>query len=102
MRLALQLGMHLHELYGWSGPITHRQYEAWQQFMEDEWSHPSRSDWYAMQIAHVMARTMGGSRADLADLQLKFSRAGSSSIKEETKWAQEKWFAAVGYHGKRN
>lgn len=44
---------------GWPGPMTHRQFMAWQFWEAEQWNQPSRSDYYAMLIAnrvdHVLA-----------------------------------------------
>lgn len=36
---------------GWSGPMTHRQFDAWQEWFELDLEKPDRHDFYAMQIA---------------------------------------------------
>lgn len=41
---------------GWPGPMTHRQFEAWQWWLREEWNHPSRSDHYLMQIVAELLR----------------------------------------------
>lgn len=43
--------MHLHDLMGWTGPMTHRQYVAWQKWLSSQWNEPSRTDHYLMQVA---------------------------------------------------
>lgn len=43
--------MHLHDVLGWTGPVTHRQYVAWQQFLRDDMNRPSRADHYVMQAS---------------------------------------------------
>ena len=35
----------------WEGPVTHRQYLAWQAWLDEEWNRPDRSDYYQMQTA---------------------------------------------------
>lgn len=42
---------------GWSGPMTHRQFEVWSTWLNMENNQPSRSDYYAMQIAFYVARS---------------------------------------------
>lgn len=42
--------MHLHELLGWQGPMTHRQYVAWQEWLKIEQNQPDRGDHYVMQL----------------------------------------------------
>lgn len=51
LRLAHELKKQLHEIMGWPGPMTHRQFLVWQAWLDKEWNVPSRSDWYAMQTA---------------------------------------------------
>lgn len=50
--------MHLHQVLGWDGPMTARQYRAWQRFLLDDYNRPSRSDHYAMQVAAEVFRTI--------------------------------------------
>jgi hypothetical protein len=56
-RLAQQLGKHLHELMGWSGPMTHRQFVLWCHWLDYEYNLPSRTDYYLMQVACENRRT---------------------------------------------
>lgn len=41
---------------GWNGPdgtplpMTYRQMEAWEAFLEEDWNTPDRADWYRMQL----------------------------------------------------
>lgn len=39
---------------GWPGPLTHRQYETWQAWLEQQWNEPSRTDHYLMSVARMM------------------------------------------------
>ena len=75
--LADRLGMHLHDLLGWPGPMTHRQFVAWQRWLRDRWEVPSRSDYYLMQIAFEarnILRSLGGGGRSLSmeDFRLQF------------------------------
>ena len=45
--------MHLHELMGWSGPMTDRQYNAWLNWLDADMNNPSRADYYAMMVAQA-------------------------------------------------
>ncbi len=49
--------MHLHELMGWPGPMTHIQFVMWQDWLRHEMDVPSRSDHYLMQIASEVHKT---------------------------------------------
>lgn len=65
---------------GWDQPdgMTHRQFEAWQQWLDDTYSQPDRSDFYSMQIAAEIRAFMGmfarggGKKVELADFVLRF------------------------------
>jgi len=46
----------LHEAMGWEGPLTARQYEVWQAWLDLQWNRPSRTDHYLMQIAAQVTR----------------------------------------------
>lgn len=48
--------MPLHEAIGFRGPLTHRQYEAWQAWLCKEWNEPDRHDHYLMLIAAEVKR----------------------------------------------
>ncbi len=56
----------MHELMGWKGPLTHRQYQAWCEWYMDN---PSRSDWYAAQTALEVRRVFG--KGKLEDMRLR-------------------------------
>ncbi len=45
---------------GWPGPMTHRQYLVWQEWLNQEWNRPDRSDHYAMQVAKTVAQSAAG------------------------------------------
>jgi hypothetical protein len=52
--LARECGKTINELLGWQGPLTHRQFQMWQEwvFIVDK-NHPSRDNYYMMQCAQV-------------------------------------------------
>lgn len=35
--------------------MTHKQFEAWQAWLQEEWNKPSRADHYAMRISNILA-----------------------------------------------
>jgi hypothetical protein len=41
---------------GWEGPLTHRQLQAWNKWLDEQWNNPSRADWYQMQTSSEIAR----------------------------------------------
>lgn len=67
--------MHLHDLLGWDGPMSHRQYLAWQEWLREDRNHPSRSDYYLMRVARevILPHLVEGAEPpDLNDYVLKF------------------------------
>lgn len=53
--LAHELGQSLNELLGFDGPLTHRQYLGWNEWLREQWNRPDRADHYRMQIASSMS-----------------------------------------------
>lgn len=48
--------MHLHDLMGWPGPMTHRQFLAWQAWQRLDIEQPQRAEIvYTMQVAQAAA-----------------------------------------------
>ena len=43
-------------MIGWSPPLTHRQYAAWQAWRELQWDRPTRDNFYQMQTACEVRR----------------------------------------------
>jgi hypothetical protein len=65
LRLAHSLGKHLHELMGWPGPLTYRQYKTWEAWLEAEWNRPSRTDHYLMQLNATLIAVNSKARANV-------------------------------------
>jgi hypothetical protein len=60
--LAVDLGKHLHELMGWSGPMTYKQGRAWfhWRWQRWRWEAPTYSDMCALRAAQVHVKmTLG-------------------------------------------
>lgn len=71
-----ELGIHLHELLGWPGPMTHRQFLAWQAWRRIDVGVPGKTELYLANVAAEVRRTPGrvwGKEPDVAlqDLFLK-------------------------------
>jgi hypothetical protein len=103
MRIAQETKQDLRSLCGWSGPLTHRQYLTWTEYLQGQWNEPDRHDWYQMQTAYIVARVLGGSKGDLEDFKLSFRAVSQSvpaghsmTLEEETAYAQQAWFTRVG------
>jgi hypothetical protein len=73
--------MHVHDLLGWPGPMTHRQYLAWQAWLDEEWERPNRTDQYLMQVALevVRGRMKNPRKAELQNFRLTFK--GKKTLK---------------------
>ncbi len=77
LRLCHELGKQLHEIMGWPGPMTHRQFRVWKQWLSDEWNRPSRSDHYMMRAALETRLGNAGKKARQVRMEhftLKFER----------------------------
>jgi hypothetical protein len=88
----------LNELMGWSGPLTHRQYVAWSEFLADEMEVPSRSDYYAMSIVAEI-RSLFNKNVRLEHCRLRFRRKGERpKVSKETAaaWSKAAWGARLG------
>ena len=59
---------------GWSGPMTHRQYAAWIEWLELEWNQPSRDNYYALRIVAEIKRLFSKDAIDLGELKIQFGR----------------------------
>lgn len=46
--------MHLHDLLGWPGPMTFRQFLAWNEHLAADMNQPSRADYYAMHQTQLL------------------------------------------------
>ena len=71
--------MHLHDLMGWDGPMTHRQYLAWQAWQRLDIEQPQRAETvYAMQAAQAA----GGYKVPLQDHAVKFESSEEEPTSE--------------------
>jgi len=82
---------------GWEGPVTWRQFEVWQAWLDMQWNEPSRSDWYLMRVAANVLRAAGDKDATEEKMRLRFVDHGTASAKEgkggvpPTKQQVERW-----------
>lgn len=54
--------------------MTHRQYEAWQEWLELEWNKPSRGDYYVMRVAAEIKGLFSKTSIDLESLRIEFKK----------------------------
>jgi hypothetical protein len=57
---------------GWYGPMTLRQFEAWEEWDDEQWNRPDRSDHYQMQTTVAMLSKNPG----MDKLKIKFEKVG--------------------------
>ena len=96
--------MPLHELLGWPGPLTHRQFRTWQAWLQAEWNAPSRTDHYLMLIAQrvLQAAARNPGSVTLDGQRIEFRRRDGAdeppalTVEQATAIAKAKWGAAMG------
>lgn len=85
---------------------TYQDYLAWQQYLDEQYNEPSRTDYYLMQIACVLVNLFSGKNAKrlsigdfLLKLRWKPKRRKPTTMTLEQRTAQSKaaWFAITGY-----
>lgn len=89
---------------GWSGPMTHRQYLAWNAWLDDQWNKPDRSDNYLMALTAEVRRVLHRKPKSVKTehFKLKFvenKRAIPTDPKAKARMAQasaNRWIQAVG------
>ena len=83
--------------------MTHRQFNAWQAWLEAEWDKPSRDNWYQMAtttaVMRVLAKNPG--QITVADRKLKFEsqdKKASPEQRRQVEVAQSKarWVGGMG------
>jgi len=87
-------------LLGWPGPVTNRQFEAWQCWRGLQWDRPDRTDQYLMQIACevVRSRVKDPAKVKLSHFKLDFGRSGRErpvTREQATRWSQAAWFSSM-------
>lgn len=82
----------LHEIMGWDGPMTNRQYLVWIEWLKGDWNNPSRSDHYQMQTACEVRRVLSSEPNKIQSEQFKIpfvfkevSTNSQTSLKEKPK-----------------
>ena len=94
--------MHLHELLGWPGPMTHRQFLLWDLWQREQLNQPSRSDHYLMQIALYILRSNSrrAGKLKLEDVRLAFGKPGKGKASRLTpEESKARWLGHVAPNG---
>jgi hypothetical protein len=81
---------------GWDGPMTHRQYRAWEAWLEGEWNRPSRTDHYLMKLTATLiaVNSKKGAAVPTDKLKVKFVTPSRRRRREMTE--DEATAVAVG------
>ncbi len=95
--------MHMHDLLGWPGPMTQRQFVTWVAWLRVQWDRPDRTDGYLMQVAAEVRRghVKNPRKVKLEDFRLKYdggsSRKKPAMTKEQaTAMSKAVWMARLG------
>lgn len=94
--LAKNLGRQLHEVMGWVGPMTHRQFVVWQLWLSEQWNEPDRSDYYMMQIAHIVASIVSKKKVKFEQFRLKFRSGVGRKVRTDARTSKAIWLSAFG------
>lgn len=84
---------------------THREYLAWEQWLDEEENLPSTSDHYLMRIAQRVGQIFrkDSHKVTLEDQKITFQRVAPPkplTRKEAAARAKEGWFSRLGMKGK--
>jgi hypothetical protein len=80
---------------------THRQYNAWQEYLDQEWNEPNRTDHYLMQVAELVLRPYleKGVRVKLDDFKIPFRlRRGATPVNRDEVIQSKKRLAEISEH----
>lgn len=80
-RLAHELKKNLNDVLGWGGVLTHRQFIAWQCWLNAQLNVPTRDNFYQMQIACEVRRTFtkNPNKINPNQFKLEFGKKNTSS-----------------------
>lgn len=99
-RLAHELGKHLHEVLGWNGPLTHRQFVLWNLWLDEQLNIPTRDNYYQMQVAcetrRMFSKNPQGIKID--HFKLKFKREKEQTVttdQERIRQIHQRWIGRM-------
>lgn len=81
---------------------THREYKAWQVWLDNQWNDPNLTHYYLMQIAAEVRRVLSKKPRDilLSHFKLLFTREKpvTEEVKQEQKlfWSKSHWLGMLG------
>jgi hypothetical protein len=68
---------------GWPGPMTHRQFEAWQSWLDEDMNRPSKDNYYQMQTTDAVQHVIKSGGGDLNKLKISFKTPGKKKTKKQ-------------------
>ncbi len=79
-------GKLLHEVMGWTGPVTYRQHLAWRAWVTMDFESPSRDNYYQMQTAMRIdsGNVKEPSKLKLDDYRLRSEKSAKKATKQLT------------------
>jgi hypothetical protein len=101
--LAKENGKLLHEVMGWRGSMTHRQFMAWAEWKDEQWNTMEKMDYYLAQISAVIHRANQGKKRKkikITDYKIEFKKAGAKAPRESIATTKARWIGRLG--GKEN
>lgn len=71
---------------GWEEPLTHRQFLAWQEWLNLQWNEPDRTDHYLMQVSYDIRRVnaKNPSRVKYKDTRITFKDTRATAQEQKT------------------
>lgn len=86
---------------GWPGPMTHRQYLAWDAWLDWQWDRPGLTEHYLMQAAWVAAQANAKNprRLKMEQFRLRFgaekARRPAAGREQAAAWSKAKWLGMM-------
>lgn len=84
---------------GWHGPMTHRQFRVWKQWLLNENNRPDRTDYYLMQIAAEIRKpnVKNHRRVKIGDFKLVFKDlVNEESMEAKVRRSKSAWIGVLG------
>jgi hypothetical protein len=82
----------LHELMGWEGPMTHRQYLCWQEWLAQDLDRMDRTSYYLAGVICEVRRSYSKNprKIQVKDTVLKFDRVPPKGKRKKVVLSEEK------------
>lgn len=84
MTVCRELGIHPNAYMGWPLPVTYRQHLTYLRWAKDQMGVPSRSDYYAMQVALTVQRQWMSAPSEIGLEDFRINFVDKPPVKELT------------------